>query len=152
MLQSKKAVLLSIALLVFGIGFGFVLPGFTQTTGGIRGTVSAGSGGYRLHGATVLLVPLGRSLRTDDNGQFEFRNLPPGTYDIIVHAPALADQRKSVQVTSGTTANVDFLLSVAPVREQVTVTASGRQESTIEAIPSSTSLDSIQLVQSAQPS
>lgn len=147
MLESTKTALLLIAFII-----GSVLPGFAQATGGIRGTVTAGAGGYRLHGATVLLVPLGRSVRTDDNGQFEFRNLPPGTYDLIVHAPALADQRKSVQVTAGTTSNVDFLLLVAPVREQVTVTATGRQESTIEAIPSSTSLDSIQLVQNAQAS
>jgi iron complex outermembrane receptor protein len=143
-----KSFLLPMALVILG----FVLPGFTQSTGSIRGTITAGTAGHRLHGASVLLVPLGRSVRTDDNGQFEFRNLAPGTYDIIVHAPALADQRKSVQVTAGAVSTVDFLLSVAPVREQVTVTATGRQESTIEAIPSSTSLDSIQLVQNAQAS
>src|SRR5688572_10050812 len=86
MLQSTKTFLLLFALIVPG----FVVPGSAQATGSIRGTVTAGAGGHRLHGATVLLVPLGRSVRTDDNGQFEFRNLPPGTYDIIVHAPALA--------------------------------------------------------------
>jgi iron complex outermembrane receptor protein len=134
------------------IAIGFTHRGSAQSTGSIRGTVATKNGGYRLHGATVLLTRDGRSTRTDENGQFEFRNLVPGSYDIVVHAPALADQRKSVQVSAGGTANVEFSLPVARVQEQITVTATGRQQTTLEAIPSSTTLDSIQLVENAQPS
>jgi iron complex outermembrane receptor protein len=123
-----------------------------QTTGTIRGIVRAGQGDYRLHNATVLLMPLGRSQRTTEAGEFEFKNLPPGSYELVVHAPALADERKSASVAAGETATVEFALTTASRREQITVTATGRQETTLEAIPSSTSLDSIQLVQNSQAS
>jgi len=119
-------------------------------TGNVRGTVSAG--GQPIHNASVLLVPGERTLRTSERGEFEFREVLPGSYDVVVHAPALADQRQSVSVTAGGVVAVDFDLKVATVTEQITVTATGAETTTFEAIPSTTSLDSITIVQSAQPS
>jgi len=127
-------------------------PAAAQTTGTVRGTVAVGDAAHTLHNATVLLVPGNRSAVTDDHGAYEFRNVPPGNYSLIIHSSGLSDARRNVTVEAGKLATVDVVLKLAAVREQVTVTATGTQQSTLEAIPATSSLDSIELIQNAAPS
>jgi iron complex outermembrane receptor protein len=126
----------------------------TGALGSIKGSVSGGQGtnAYRIHNANVLLQPGNRSVRTNHSGEFEFRNLDPGSYLLIAHSPGLADERRQVQVTAGQTSLADISMRLASVHEEVTVTATGRQQSTLEAIPSTTSVGSIELVQNAHTS
>jgi iron complex outermembrane receptor protein len=150
---------LAAALCTFSFALFFLATGvrsFAQAehsssiTATVRGRVSVGE--LPIHNASVRLVPGGRTARTSEQGEFEFREVPTGTYDVVVHAPAMADQRKTVTVTAEGVVAANFDLKVAPVTEHVTVTATGSETTTFKAIPSTTSLDSIAIAQSAQPS
>jgi iron complex outermembrane receptor protein len=98
-----------------------------------------------MHAARVILSPLGRSVDTDEEGKYEFRDVPPGSYALIARSPALSDDRKAVQVTAGAEQTVDFTLRLATVRESVTVTATGREEVTLDTMQSVATLDQTQL-------
>lgn len=115
-----------------------------QTASSITGRVTVRDGSV-LHDATVVLLPLRRSVQTTNQGTFEFRDVPPGRYDLLAHLHGFTDERVSVTVASGQPANVEIALSFAPVRQEITVTASGREETVLEAFSSVTSLDGQQL-------
>ena len=116
-----------------------------QSTGSIRGTVTFDGGRSVAHDTTIHLTPLGKTARTDDAGNFEFKDLPPGRYEAVAHLHFFNDERKVVQVSADKVAQVEFNLKLAPVRQEVTVTASGREESTLETFASVTSLSGQQL-------
>lgn len=121
-------------------------------TGTLRGTVVLKTTGDPLHMATVLIVQLSRSTETNDEGLFEFTQVPVGAYDVVVRAQALADERRSVQVTANTTTTVEFQLRLATLREQITVTASGTEIPAFESFQSTTTLEPVDLMQKASAS
>lgn len=109
--------------------------------------------GAPLHHATVLIIQLGRSVETDDEGNFVFTSVPPGSYDLVAHMHNLTDARRSTTVAPGGTSVVDFQLQVSPLRQEVTVTASGREETTLESFATVAALDSSEMtVRAAAPS
>lgn len=123
-----------------------------QSTGSIRGSVIFEAGSAAAHDATVHLTPLGRTVRTGDDGSYQFNDVPPGRYEVVAHVHYFNDERKTVQVTAGAVAQADFHLRLASVRQEVTVTASGREENTLETFASVTSLSGQQLAVKANAS
>ncbi len=81
-----------------------------------------------MRNALVTIAQLKRSALTDAKGEFEFVAVPPGKYELIAHLDRVPDVVKSIEVGAGLL-TVDFELTVAPVSEQVTITASGFMES-----------------------
>jgi iron complex outermembrane receptor protein len=116
-----------------------------QSSGTINGTTSLEATGQPFHAVKLTLSPLGRKTDSTEDGKYEFRNVPPGAYEVIAHAVGLADERQRVQVTAGGSQTVDFQLRVAPLHETVTVTATGREESTLGVVQSVASLDQTEL-------
>lgn len=109
----------------------------------ITGRVTFGGDDSVLHQASVQIVQLKRSTVTDDNGNYEFANVPPGRYTISVHQEGFGDAAKTIVLAAGATAmTADFQLQLSGIKEQVTVTASGTAESAFEAIASVSSVDS----------
>ena len=98
-----------------------------------------------MHGIRVILSPLGKSIDSSEDGKYEFRDVPAGAYDVIVRSPGLSDERKRIQLGAGATETVDFQLKLAAVRESVTVTATGREQSTLDLVQSVAELDQSQL-------
>jgi iron complex outermembrane receptor protein len=98
-----------------------------------------------MHGTRVLLSPLGRTTDTADDGTYQFRDVPPGTYSLIAQAPGLTASQSTVELASGATFTASLTLRVAAVRESVTVTATGREEATMTVIQSVLDLDQSQL-------
>ncbi|MDX2152474.1 MAG: TonB-dependent receptor [Bryobacteraceae bacterium] len=113
-----------------------------QNSGTLKGTVVLDGKGSPIHHASVLIVQLGRTAETADDGSFEFRNVPSGRYDVLAHMHQLTDARQQVSIEPGAVITADFSLRLEPVRQELTVTASGREE---------TSLESFQTVRSLQP-
>ena len=120
--------------------------------GSLKGTVTLAANNLPVHKARILIPQLSRTAETNEDGVFEFKDIPPGSYEVIARAPALADERRTVEITAGGTAKLDFQLSLAAVREQITVTASGREQTALEAFQSVNVVDTIELVEKPQTS
>jgi iron complex outermembrane receptor protein len=118
----------------------------------LRGTISFEGQGTPLHNVIVTIVQLKRSVETDDAGAYMFQQVPPGSYTVLAHLEGFPDVIKTVQVKAGETATIDFRLELSGPREQITVTATGSEQTTFEAIQSVTALDTNRLAQEAHPS
>jgi iron complex outermembrane receptor protein len=133
----------------------FLLPigGYAQSNGAIRGTVTLAANGAPLRSAVVSLRPSGRTTQSDEKGVYQFDGVRPGRYEIFVHLDsALSTERREVEVAAGQTATVDVALELTPVREAITVTASGSPETVAESFRSVTSLGSLELATRAAAS
>ncbi len=106
-----------------------------QTTGTLRGTVVLGDSGKPIHSARITIAQLRRSVETDEKGSYEFQGVPPGKYDVIAHLDLAPDVVQSVQINAGITTS-DFQIKLSTVREAVTITASGSEESTFNSMQS----------------
>lgn len=114
-------------------------------TGEVRGSVRLAVGGDPVHNARVTIVQLQRSTETSTDGTYVFRDLPPGRYDISATLERLPDMVIRVELTPGSTLTVNFDFRLDKLREQVTVTASGREETTLNAMASVNVIGSIDL-------
>ena len=112
----------------------------------IHGTVRIGPSGTTARNAVVTIVELKRSVLTDESGAFEFKGIPAGKYQLFAHLDRVPDVIKFVEVTSGDQ-TVDFELSLTPVSEQVTVTATGSAEAVGSSYQSVTSVGALELTQ-----
>jgi iron complex outermembrane receptor protein len=116
-----------------------------QSNGSLRGSVTLGDAGKPVHNVRVTIIQLKRSVETDERGAYEFHNVLPGTYDVAAHLDLAPDVVKSVQVTAGNATTIDFKIELSEVREQVTITATGSEESTFNSIQSVTVVGSQEL-------
>jgi iron complex outermembrane receptor protein len=116
-----------------------------QNRGVITGKVVLDSSGEPLHHAMVLVIGLGRSVQSEDDGTFRMENVPPGKYEVLAHMHALSDERRPVVIQAGETVNMDFRLRFAVLREEVVVTSSGKEETTLETFLSSKTVDTIDM-------
>ena len=132
----------------------FLVPSgvHAQTGGTIRGTVKLADGGTPLHNVIITVVQLKRSVETDDNGAFEITQVPPGAYTVLAHMEGFPDVARRVSVSAGGTATSDFELRLFGLREEVTVTATGSEQSTFEALQSVNTLDAIRITEESHPS
>lgn len=120
-------------------------PSPKTQSGTIRGAVVLEATGTPVHGASIHLSPLGRVVSSDAAGEFVIPNLNAGTYTLMAHMHALSDERQTVTLTPGGAITVRFLLKVSPVRESITVTASGSEISVADSFQTVSSLDAYQL-------
>lgn len=120
-----------------------------NTTATIRGTVTSGIGGAALHDVQVQIVQLKRTVQTDSQGNYEFTDLPPGRYTLVTHSEGFSDRTQTVVLVGGANSQVDFALSVAGLREEVTVTATGQQQSVYESFQSVNSIGSTNIREKA---
>ncbi len=121
-----------------------------QETGTVRGTVILTENGGPVDGALILVIGTGAFTFTDD-GAFEFTNVPAGTYDVIAQREQLTAALQTVDIVAGETATVGFELSLSPVREEVTVTASASvgAEATLRTFNSVSTVDSFDIAREA---
>ena len=117
-----------------------------QTNGKIQGTVAMKETGDPLHGASVLIVELGRSTLSADDGTYELDRVPPGRYHVISHLDSVfTEAAQVVEVQPDNTVTANFTLGLAQQRYEITVTASGKQETAFEAFNSVESYDAYDL-------
>ena len=121
-----------------------------QNTSTITGTVKLAGEDTVLHQASIQVVELNRTAITDQNGSYKFAGLPPGTYTLVAHQEGFADAKRKVTVDqSETPMAVNFQLQLTGLRENVTVTASGTEVSTFEAIATVSTVNSSQITERA---
>jgi iron complex outermembrane receptor protein len=141
----KHAIIFLILLLVAG-----TIPAQAQSNSTLRGKVTLAAEGAPMHNVIVSIIQLKRSVETNDDGVYQFSDLPPGNYTILAHIEGFPDAIKSVQVSGETTLDIEMKLS-GP-REQITVTASGSEQLTSQAFQAVTTLDSTSLAEKASSS
>ncbi len=133
---------------IFGFFPTFLLASiacFGQNTGTIRGTATSQVNGDPLSGVSVQITQLRQSVETDEQGKYEFANIPPGRYTIVTHIEGFSDEVRSVVVVNGAVASLDFTITLTSLREEVTVTASGSEESVYESFQSVNSVGSTRI-------
>ncbi len=123
-----------------------------QFAGTLRGKVVLEGANKPLHHATVSILKLNRTTETGDDGTYQFTEIPSGTYDVVAHLHSFTDAQRAVKVLPGETVTLDFRLRLAPLREQITVTASGREQTALETFQSVTSLDTLELARKSAAS
>jgi iron complex outermembrane receptor protein len=91
-----------------------------QTTGTINGRVTNSNGGA-VEAVSVGLQGQTKGDLTDEQGRFRIRQVAPGDYTIVVSAVGLKTEQRTVTVTAGQTATVNFALaeSAAELKEVV---------------------------------
>ena len=122
---------------------------FAQNAGTVGGTVRLAGEDTVLHQASVQIVELKRNTVTDNDGNFQFTNVSPGRYTILVHQEGFADSSKQIQIDAGANAVADFQLTILGLKEQVTVTASGAEQSIFDSIESVSVVNSTQITERA---
>lgn len=120
-----------------------------QTGGTIRGTVRSEVNKSPVGGVSVEITQLRRTAETDESGVYQFTGIPAGRYTLVTHIEGFSDRTQTVVLVNGATAAVDFNLSLATLREEVTVTATGAEESVFESFQSVNSVGSTQIREQA---
>ena len=128
------------------------LQAFGQANATLRGTVTLGESGKPIHNVIVTIMQLKRTVGTDEQGNYEFKNLPPGRYDVLAHLDRVPDMVQTVDVAAGATASVDFRVELSGLSEQVTVTASGTEQVLSSSIQSVDVIGSIDLAKKSSVS
>jgi len=103
------------------------LAGAQTLYGSVTGTVHDPQGAA-LPGVTVTATNTGTGLKletvSDPSGNYTFRNMPPGTYDMVASLAGFKELRQTgLEVTAGNPLRVDLKLELGGVAETVDVIA-----------------------------
>ncbi len=123
----------------------FTLPAIAQSSSTLRGTITLSNSGKPIHNVLVTILQLKRTVNTDENGKYEFPNLPPGKYDVLAHLDRVPDSVQNVTVTPGGETVLNFQIELTGVREQVTVSATGNEQAVSSSIQSVAVIGSVDL-------
>lgn len=99
------------------------------TRGTIRGTVTDPNGAV-ITGATVRLIDIAkeqevRNVQTNDEGVYQFVEVEPAVYNIVITASGFSDSRLTeIKVEPNRNLQIDAALNLGSTTEEVTVTAS----------------------------
>ena len=141
--RSLRAVLLrsSLALL---------LPSIAAAQAGvITGRVTDAAGGAPLEAARVVLSGTTRIETTSREGQYTFRGVTPGTYQLRVLRVGYRPETQSATLADGETATADFAMTAAPVQlDEIVSTATGEQRK-LEIGNSVTTIDAAKVAEQA---
>jgi iron complex outermembrane recepter protein len=116
-----------------------------QSGGTLQGTITLGENGKPIHNVLVTILELKRVVGTDDNGKYEFKNIPPGKYNVAAHLDRVPDKVQTIDVTGNGVATLDFQIELGGVSEQVTVTATGTEQAVSSSIQSVEVIGSVDL-------
>lgn len=83
--------------------------------GRFMGVVTRDTLGHPIAHAEVALPSLGRAMQTNDRGEFQFSDLPPGHYEVDIRAIGFESFKAAIDIAPGQTINGDLTLIRAPV-------------------------------------
>ncbi len=120
-------------------------------SGSISGTVTY-SRSIPLHDVTVRVSQTGQTTRSDTDGRYTIADIAPGRYTIIYHLEGFSDVTRVVTVMAGSSLAIDVDLPVLALREQVTVTATGEEQSVFDSFQNVIAVGSTRVTEKASTS
>lgn len=139
--QTSNLVQFSLVVALFCISS---LTAPAQSGGTLRGTVTLSDSEKPIHNVLVTILQLRRTINTDENGKYEFQNVPPGRYDVVAQLDRVPDTVQTVNLTGGDT-TLDFQIKLGGISEQVTITATGTEQAVSSSIQSVEVIGSLEL-------
>jgi iron complex outermembrane receptor protein len=139
----KQVILRALGLAIFCLGL--TTSDVWAQTGTLKGKVTIAGQSTPVHNAIIFLTQLKLTTQTDEQGNYEFKDVPNGMYSLIARLERLPDTVQRVAVNGDTVAN--FELKLTGIREQVTVSATGTEQSAFESFQGVTGLDSTSLLE-----
>src|SRR4030095_3865830 len=130
--------------------FSMTIVVFPQA-GRVSGKVTYGDN-TPLHSAHVEITQTKQSAETDDGGDYEIAGVAPGTYTVLVHLEGFSDATRSITVPATGNVTANFALQITSLTEQVTVTASGVEQSVFDSFQSVNSVGSTRIAERAATS
>ncbi len=115
--------------------------------GTIRGKVILATTGVPIHGAEVFVVGMGVTVFADVGGSFALENVPVGPQELLAFRQHLNSERVTVEVEADKVTDLEIAMTLTPVHESITVTASVGETTTFESFTTVTSLDSMDIAE-----
>lgn len=120
-------------------------PVLGQANGVIKGTITLGDSGKPIHNVLMTMVQLRRTTSSNEKGEYEFQGVPPGRYDVVAHLDRVPDVVLSADLTQTREITLDFQMILTGLSEQVTITATGTEQSVSSSIQSVDVIGSVEL-------
>jgi TonB-linked SusC/RagA family outer membrane protein len=103
-------------------------PDAAAQNGGISGRVTDQTTGTGLEAARIILTGTTRIETSNRDGQYAFRGVPAGTYQLRVLRVGYRPEVQTATVAEAATATLDFAMTPAPVQlDELVTTATGEQ-------------------------
>jgi iron complex outermembrane recepter protein len=97
---------------IYSILLLFACPALAQNYGSIKGSI-VNENTDPLAGITIRLAATNFGTSTDENGLFELKNVPAGTYQLEASGVGFAAQKQDITVVSGQTLSLSLQLNIA---------------------------------------
>lgn len=127
----------SLALLLVVLSLATALIWAQSSTTSLRGTIADSSGAAVVNAKVTLTNPeraLERTVTTGDTGQYDFLQLPPGTYRLTVEAKGFRRyEQTNIQLLVNNPGQANVTLVVGTTSEVLEVTAEGAHVNTADA-------------------
>ena len=107
---------------------------FAQPGGTLAGSLFDHTGGALVNVAVDVRGPVVRERHSDAAGRFEFRELPPGDYELNAALAGFASIHRALRIASGTTTALSLTMTVASL-EQTVVTAAKTGATDVQSSP-----------------
>ena len=107
---------------------------FAQPAGTLAGSLFDQTGGALVNVALDVRGPVVRDRESDATGRFEFRDLPPGEYELEAALGGFESIRRAIRIESGKTISVSLTMIVASL-EQTVVTAAKTGTTNVQSSP-----------------
>ena len=101
----------------------------------LQGTVKSNKENTKLNGVSVYIPDLKLSATSNDNGQYEFKNIPGGTYLIVANLLGYTAQTKEVNIKENASADFELAPSNQELDEVIITGVSSATEKQSEPIP-----------------
>jgi len=101
----------------------FLLTPISSTKGSVSGTVKDAKTAQALAGSSVVLMPVGVTIVTGDDGIYRFDDIAAGTYSVEARHTGYYESKKNIIVTSGNIQSVDILLTQYDANDRLPILA-----------------------------
>ena len=107
---------------------------FAQPAGTLAGSLFDQTGGALVNVAVDVRGPIVRERLSDAKGRFEFRDLPPGDYELNAALAGFESIHRAIRIESGKTVSLSLTMIVASL-EQTVVTAAKTGTTNVQSSP-----------------